>query len=56
MNNSSSIPEEFDWSAFDNLNTSFNTTDLFKQPLCPLKVNEVTEGEVTGISKREILV
>ena len=59
--NASIAPEEFDWDAFENTVApgEENRADIeaaYDQTLSKVNENEVVEGVVTGINKREVIV
>ena len=59
--NASIAPEEFDWDAFEGKSVygSENKADIeaaYDKTLSKVVENEVAEGEVTGINKREVIV
>ena len=57
--NASVAPENFDWEAFENDGASFNKeedTALYEKTLSKVTENEVVEGVVTSINKREVVV
>ena len=59
--NASIAPEEFDWDAFENTVApgEENRADIeaaYDQTLSKVNENEVVEGIVTGINKREVIV
>jgi len=59
--NASIAPEEFDWDAFENTVApgEENRADIeaaYDQTLSKVNENEVVEGVVTGINKREVMV
>lgn len=59
--NASVAPEEFDWDAFEGKSVygSENKADIeaaYDKTLSKVVENEVAEGEVTGINKREVIV
>ena len=59
--NASVAPEEFDWDAFEK-DAAYGDTDratieaAYDKTLSDIKENEVVEGTVTAINKREVLV
>ena len=59
--NASVAPENFDWDAFEG-NSAFSgeekqkIQDAYDQTLSKVVENEVVEGEVTAINKREVIV
>ena len=59
--NASVAPENFDWDAFEG-NSSFSNDEkekvqeAYNQTLSKVVENEVVEGEVTAINKREVIV
>ena len=59
--NASVAPENFDWDAFEG-NSSFSgeekqkIQEAYDQTLSKVVENEVVEGEVTAINKREVIV
>ena len=58
--NASIAPEEFDWDAFENDNVPGENREevaaLYNQTLQKVVENEVVEGVVTAINKREVVV
>ena len=58
--NASVAPEEFDWEAFENdgvqAGSKEETMALYEQTLNKVTENEVVEGVVTAITKREVVV
>ena len=58
--NASVAPEEFDWDAFENdgaeTGSRAETMALYEQTLNKVTENEVVEGVVTSINKREVVV
>ena len=57
--NASIAPEEFDWDAFENdgqVGSKEATMALYEQTLNKVTENEVVEGVVTSITKREVVV
>ena len=58
--NASVAPEEFDWDAFENegtdQSTKAETLAQYEQTLSKVTENEVVEGVVTSINKREVVV
>jgi len=58
--NASVAPEEFDWEAFENdgaeTGSKAETMALYEQTLNKVTENEVVEGVVTAINKREVVV
>ena len=58
--NASVAPEEFDWAAFENDGVRSEDRakdgDLYDQTLSKVVENEVVEGTVTAINKREVIV
>ena len=58
--NASVAPEEFDWEAFENDGaqkvSKEETMALYEQTLNKVTENEVVEGVVTAITKREVVV
>ena len=58
--NASIAPEEFDWDAFEGGNISSEDKaairEAYEQTLSKVVENEVVEGEVTAINKREVVV
>ena len=60
--NASVAPEEFDWEAFEGGSDIYGKNDrkeieeAYDQTLSKIVENEVVEGTVTAISKREVIV
>ena len=58
--NASVAPEEFDWDAFENegvdKGSKEETLAKYEQTLSKVTENEVVEGVVTSINKREVVV
>ncbi|MBR0533037.1 MAG: S1 RNA-binding domain-containing protein, partial [Bacteroidales bacterium] len=60
--NASVAPEDFDWDAFEGgteiygKNDRKEIEDAYDQTLSKIVENEVVEGTVTAISKREVIV
>ena len=58
--NASVAPEEFDWDAFENDSVAGENREevaaLYDQTLQKVTENEVVEGVVTAINKREVVV
>ena len=57
--NASIAPEEFDWDAFENdgqVGSKEETMAKYEQTLNKVTENEVVEGVVTSINKREVVV
>ena len=58
--NASVAPEEFDWDAFENDGVEAGSKDetlaKYEQTLSKVTENEVVEGVVTSINKREVVV
>ena len=60
VSNASIDPDKFDWDAFEGNNVSVEDKkkmeDMYDQTLSKVVENEVVEGVVTSISKREVIV
>ncbi|MBR6416586.1 MAG: S1 RNA-binding domain-containing protein, partial [Bacteroidales bacterium] len=62
FSNASVAPEEFDWDAFENEASIYGEADktaieaAYDQTLSKVVENDVVEGTVTGINKREVIV
>ncbi|MBQ9712377.1 MAG: S1 RNA-binding domain-containing protein, partial [Bacteroidales bacterium] len=62
FSNASVAPEEFDWDAFENEASIYGESDktaieaAYDQTLSKVVENDVVEGTVTGINKREVIV
>ena len=58
--NASVAPEDFDWEAFENDGVEASKRDetiaQYEQTLSKVTENEVVEGVVTSINKREVVV
>ena len=58
--NASVDPDQFDWDAFEGNNVSVEEKkqmeEMYDQTLSKVVENEVVEGVVTSISKREVIV
>ena len=60
--NASVAPEDFDWEAFEGSSEIYGKADkkeieeAYDQTLNKIVENEVVEGTVTGINKREVIV
>ena len=60
--NASVAPENFDWDAFEGSSDIYGQNDrkeieaAYDQTLSKIVENEVVEGTVTAISKREVIV
>jgi small subunit ribosomal protein S1 len=60
--NASVAPEDFDWEAFEGSSEIYGKADkkeieeAYDQTLSKIVENEVVEGTVTGINKREVIV
>ena len=60
--NASVAPENFDWDAFEGNSGLYNGEEkekiqaAYDQTLSKVVENEVVEGEVTAINKREVIV